>query len=263
MFVTLLTLSLAAPPAADANPYRLEWRQREDEPHRAYLFVNGRQAGGYDCERNEWRTFNPDLKLWGEPQALFSALSEPVAGLVPNFGVIRERLNGSISHHWLNGRHVSEAEALAALRGELTDDSQKTRLTVIGSDAERQAVLADLEKHPALHAVRDLVMVQSYDPRHWAVADAGFRVNGRPTIYLQAPSGRVLHRQDEYRGPDKLAEAIRRADPLYQPDKDPDLNKPNPPSLPSSPYAPQIPNWGWCLVGAGLAFVTLRRRKSS
>lgn len=72
---------------------------------------------------------------------------------------------------------------------------------------------------------KERIKVQDYPPDHWAVRDAGFVTSGNPTIYCQAADGTVLHRQDEYRGPDALAEVLRKADPTYRPEKDPDLNK--------------------------------------
>src|SRR5205823_4837668 len=123
----------------------------------------------------------------------------------------------------LSGVPVNAAKAREAFSA-LTDDSQLLRLTVIGPASDRQTVIDDVEHHPSLASVHDRLRVQAYDPDHWAVAGAGFVRSGRPTIYLQAPDGKVLHRQDEYRGPDQLAEAIRRADPDYHPERDPDLN---------------------------------------
>jgi len=228
--------------------------------------------GGYDAERDEWRPFDPDKNTWGEARPLFPRRTHSTGvtligdadttGAIPNFGIMQERLNGSGSRHSINGHNVSETDAMAALKGELADDSQKLHLTVIGKESDRRNVLSDLDVHPALAAVRDKVLVQGYDPNHWAVADAGFRVTGQPTIYLQAPGGKVLHRQDDYRGPDQLAAAIRRADPSYQPDQDPDLNKTNPPPAPTSFDLSRIPGWGCGAFGAGLAFLILRRRTS-
>ena len=62
-----------------------------------------------------------------------------------------------------------------------------------------------------------------------------------------------------------LAEAIRKADPNYDPKKDPDLNArppaPAPPSLPDlRKLADQVPGWAW---GAGVVVLLfwLGRRK--
>ena len=79
---------------------------------------------------------------------------------------------------------------------------------------------------------------------------AGFVTTGKPTIYVQAPDGKVLHRQDDYQGgAPELAEAIRRIDPNYDPKKDFDLRKllriPNPLS--------KVPVAAW-LLAAGLLY---------
>jgi hypothetical protein len=55
---------------------------------------------------------------------------------------------------------------------------------------------------------------------------SGRQVGGYDGERDQAPDGAAKHRQDDYRGPEKLAEAIRRADPNYRPERDPDLNRP-------------------------------------
>src|SRR4029079_2216874 len=99
-------------------------------------------------------------------------------------------------------------------------------LTVIGDPASTAAVTKDLASAPALAPWKDRLVVQSYTPSHWAVAKAGFYTAGTPTVYVQAPSGKVLHRQDDYAdGAEGLAQALRRADPNYDPAKDPDLRK--------------------------------------
>jgi hypothetical protein len=273
MFTPFLAAVLAAAqcaggscplPVRNVTPVRLEWRFHDDEPQRVYLFLDGWQAGGYDVERDQWRSFDSDKNIWSEPQALFPRRCVGVAAkVIPNFGIMQAKLNGSTSHHSINGRSVSEQDAFTALQGKLTDDSQKLRLTIIGPEDKRRPVLTDLAANAGLASLKDKVLVQSYDPSHWAVANAGFRATGQPTIYFQAPDGKVLHRQDEYRGPDKLAEAIRKADPNYQPDKDPDLNKNNPPSPSPSFDLSHIP--GWCCVAcaAGIGFLILCRRKRS
>lgn len=143
-------------------------------------------------------------------------------------GVAADKIGGGEQYH-LNGKAVSRQQALDALTsGNLTDDSAKLRLTVIGTEPDRKAVVGDLRAAPALAEFRERLLVQDYPPEHWAVRDAGFVTTGKPTIYLQAPSGKVLHRQDDYQGgAEELAQAIRKADPNYRPEKDRDLRKPD------------------------------------
>lgn len=257
----LFSLILGQLPCPDGQCPNLsrgvEWRSRIEEPGRLYLFVEGRQLGGFDQERNEWRDYDPNSGLWGPPRPLFQDRRSNSA-TVQNFGVMREQLTGHDERHFLNGGAVSGREALAAF-GQLDDDSDKLRLTVIGSEVERRAVLNDFEIDPDLTPFRDRLVVQSYPPDHWAVTGAGFVQTGKPTIYLQTPEGVVRHRQDEYRGPHKLAQAIRRADPHYRPENDPDLNRPI--SLPHFQF-PRMPGWGWAVAGILFLIVISNRRKT-
>lgn len=156
----------------------------------------------------------------------------------------------------VGGQVVSRDEALKALQsGRLTDDSKKLRLTVIGSGAERQKVLSGLPSE-----VRDRCLVKDYAPDHWAVKGAGFKADGHPTVYVQAPDGKVLHRQDDGEG---VAEAVRKADPNYDPKKDPDLRKapqpnPSPAPAPAPPSAPpEVPGWVWWVFTALAGLVGL------
>src|SRR5262249_50462989 len=158
MFVPILAAVLAAVqcpggscpiPARNVSPARLEWRSRDDETQRAYLFLDGRQVGGYDAERDEWRRFDADRNTWGEPRALFPLQSaKAAADAVPNFGIMQAKLNCATSHHSINGQSVSEADAMVALQGKLIDDSRKLRLTIIGPENLRRPVLIDLEGNP-------------------------------------------------------------------------------------------------------------------
>jgi hypothetical protein len=155
----------------------------------------------------------------------------------------------------VGGQVVGRDEALRELRDSaLTDDSRKPRLTVIGSPDERKKALAAL---PA--DVKERWLVKEYAPDHWAVRGAGFKGDGHPTVYLQAPDGKVLHRQDDA---DNLAAAVRKADPAYDPSKDPDLRKPKAPDKPAAPDE-QHPWAGWVVAGCvGLAALLLRGPKS-
>jgi hypothetical protein len=131
-------------------------------------------------------------------------------------GVQVERLDGH-EHYTLNGREVGDAQ--------IPEDTKRNRLIIIGSEEEQKRVSGDLNTHPLLAPlVRDLV-VHSYPSDHWHVARAGYDRSGHPSVYLVAADGKVLSRSASYAGPEKLAEAIRKADPKYDPSKDPDLTK--------------------------------------
>src|SRR5262245_18838195 len=80
-------------------PRRVEWRSKADEPGRVYLYLAGKQVGGYDGEHDQWRDFDPDSNAWSQSRPLFPHAMQ-------DFGVMRERLNGSDEHHSLNGSAV-------------------------------------------------------------------------------------------------------------------------------------------------------------
>ena len=157
------------------------------------------------------------------------------------------------------GKEISKDRAyelIADVGKDVPDDRALMRLTVIGSEEQRKQVLDDLNSNPALAAYKNLLVVQSYAPDHWAVARSGFKTQGNPVIYVQDFSGKVLHRQEEYRGAEKLAEAIRKADPTYDASKDPDKNKSGFAGIDLS----NIPQWAWIVAGIGV-FLFLRKDK--
>lgn len=138
----------------------------------------------------------------------------------------------------IGGKTACKKTVFDAIEASVPDDSSSLRLTVIGPG--REAVLKDVGESPALAPYRGKLVARSYDASHWHVRDAGFRTDGAPTIYVQAPGGKVLHRQDDYRdGAEGLGTALRRSDPNYDPAKDPDLRQQKP--LPPGPLNPPVP----------------------
>ncbi|VTS03246.1 hypothetical protein [Tuwongella immobilis] len=216
----------------------------EEDPEKVHLFRGSTRVLGYDATADVVRWYqngrwgdaarNPS-QVVSKPSAAKSMLVEsgpprpesaeeatrPPAG---NYGIDLDKL-GHRERYSLNGREVSQAEAFQAAGDDLVDDSHLRRLTVIGTPEQRKAVVEDLKSSPKLSGYRDQLVIKTYSPADWAVNDAGFVTSGKPTIYLQAPNGKVLHRQDDYDGPDSLASAIRKSDPNYDPAKDPDLRK--------------------------------------
>lgn len=232
-----------------------EWRTSSAEPGRSYLFRHGVQVGGYDHEHGIYRVYHADTDTWDAPQPPPWEETErtPISGL--NFGVDTDKLNGHDEAYHLNGTPVSEAQARKALAdGGIPDDAARLRLTVIGPANLTTRVVDDLARSPALAEWKNRLVPQCYLPEHWSVGRAGFVTSGKPTIYVQAPDGKVLHRQDDYDdGPEGLARALRRADPNYDARKDPDLRK-------------LRPHFDWSLVptplwflAAGAVWLFLRR----
>ncbi len=235
-----------------------EWRTRSDDPGRVYLYRHGIQAAGYDRVRDVYRTYDARTDTWGPPQAPPWRIAPERAGDVRNFGVDTDKLNGHGNEQYrLNGVPATREQVRKTLADQrVPDDAGRLRLTLIGDPAATARVQGDLAGTPALAAWKDRLLVQSYPPDHWAVARTGFKTDGKPTIYVQAPDGTVLHRQDDYRdGPDALSQALRRADPHYDPRKDPDLRQRLLPNwrLPSLP----APVW---ILGAGVVYLLFRRR---
>lgn len=277
MFTTLICASLllsadwGAGACGPVGSPREEWRRYASDPGRSYLFRDGVQAAGYDHETRIYRIYDARTGIWGPAQAPpWEARSVAPAPLAPhdaplaaaaNFGVDVDKLNDSGADSYrINGKPASRADVQAALADQrLPDDAGRLRLTVIGPEAARKQVTEDVQQSPHLAEWRERLAVQAYPPDHWAVAKTGFVTDGRPTIYLQTPDGHVIHRQDDYAdGAEGLARALRRADPHYDPKKDPDLRR----WLGRFQFdwsKVPIPVW---ILAAGAGYVLLRRRQS-
>jgi hypothetical protein len=237
MLPTLLLASALLPggcgPGGCSVAPPLEWRRHPSDPGRSYLFRDGVQVAGYDHGADEYRTYDATTNTWGPVAAPPWKEPEKIAAphrssAVPNYGVDLDQLHGDREERYhLNGIPVSRDQARKAMAGgTIPDDAGRLRLTVIGDAESTSRVTKDLDANPALAAWKDRLVVQAYPPTHWAMAKAGFYTAGRPTIYVQTPAGQVLHRQDDYAdGADGLAQALRRADPTYDPSKDADLRR--------------------------------------
>jgi hypothetical protein len=227
LFVPVALLALAGMAAAG-----YEWRTFPDDKDELSLWKDGVQLGNYRINEKKYYPRRAP-GVWGDPcpppypppQDVVAPGQIESDGTI-NFGLDRSHMPAA-GKHLLDGREVSKEELLQALGSpRLPDDSKWLSLTIIGPDHARKRVLSDLQNSPFLTPWKDSIKVQDYPPDHWAVKDAGFVTTGQPTIYCQAPDGAVLHRQDVYRGPEALAEVLRKADPAYNPERDPDLNKP-------------------------------------
>ncbi|MHB1423483.1 MAG: hypothetical protein ACYC3I_09875 [Gemmataceae bacterium] len=228
-----------------------EWRTFADDKDQLSLWQEGRQVGNWRISSREYFPLVAN-GVWGKPcpppypppQDVVAPGKVESDGTI-NFGLDQARLRAG-GKHLLGGKEVSKEELLQAIgRPQLPKDDKWLSLTIIGPEAARKMVLSDLLNSPFLMPWKDRIKVRDYPPDHWAVKDAGFVTTGQPTIYCQAADGTVLHRQDAYRGPEALAEVLRRADPNYQPERDPDLNKP----------LSSVPPWLW--IGGGILLVFL------
>lgn len=262
---------LASPADGSADTPKVVCGRNDGDPKTRWRFwVEGREVGYYDVPASKFYPVDdPDGAGWElgggacrcngkcDCSGCKPAGDKPTGAVFgqlpacPPGGIDADRLKPDGAERFtINGRRVDRGRAIESLlggSGNLIDDSGFLRLTVIGSDAERKRVLDDL-KGPALAGLAGGLLVRDYPPDHWAVKDAGFKVDGRPTIYVQHAGGKVLHRQDDYDGgPDRLAGAIRKARPDYDPKKDPDLSKPKveppaPSPPPANPTVPPVPD---------------------
>jgi hypothetical protein len=247
--LNVLILSLALCQTPDAYSWA-----KCSAPDQLALYKGERQVGVYDLRKKLYYPLK-DRKL-GAPEPCPSPLpgEEPVES---NYGVDSGKIDKG-KRYSKNGKECSRKEALDSVSANVPDDRNLLRLTVIGSDESRKKVLSDLESSQALGQYKGKLLVQDYAPTDWAVKEAGFVTTGSPSIYLQHPSGKVLHRQDDYSSPEQLAEAIRKADGSYKPDADPNLSKPlSIPGVPSD-WMKYLP---YALV-AGAIFLFWRSKKS-
>jgi hypothetical protein len=244
-------------PLARAAP-AYGWYSWPGDSTHLYLYYggpNGQQVGGYDITHDLYRPLvDRANNIWAdacEPPAPLPAQyrqqhrRNTASDAVPNFGVYRDREAVGDDRIRLTTpagtRDVSKGEAMKLVKDGIPDDANKPRLTIVGSEAERSQVLKDLDGFAALKAAVNLWPVP---PDHWSLfsnttGKPMFVVAGHPTIYVQRPDGSVLHRQDNYGGPQDLQaiaelvsgkqqpiQAVRDNEGKYDPARDPDLRNP-------------------------------------
>ena len=270
----------------------IEWKAVDGCPDEIALFQGGVQVGSWSYADGYWRDYFPQLKMWGPkiptPQATPPARAAKAAKLVmpvaeenepddpkndlahqDNMGVDW----GKISDHQatFNGRKISCDTAIELIGKQVPDDSKKFRLTVIGTTAEQKDALTQWASVEP--AVKDRCNLWAVTADHWSLKDSAtgqvaFKTAGAPVIYLQAPDGQVLHRQDDAQG---FPEAIRKAAKAYDAAKDPDLRKSEPKKkpdvkkpdqpTPADPMHPAVPVC--CLVGAAAVYMMMQMKKKA
>jgi hypothetical protein len=248
----------------NGDPSRVQWYPAEEAVRR----IKGRHYAWVHCwvapgppppPRRSPRAPlipTPTVGQAGRAAAAPSLETFPAAGVL--WGSAAEQTTGYV----LSGRQATWEEVQAALGGE--GFARRPHLTVIGPPEACEPVRQDLAS-PDLAAFRDRYRVQFYGPSDWAV-QAGHQTTGLPTIYVQAPDGTVLHRTDRYLGAAHLVQALRRADPSYDPSSDPDLVAPVAPlePAPEEPLAPEEgsllglePAWGWACLAVPFVLTVL------
>lgn len=209
-----------------------EWRQRPDDPGRHYLYLRGVQVAGWDERTDAYRTYDAARDLWGPVtappwQRKVDLLREP--------GVMREKLH-EFQGYRLNGQPVAPAVGLRSIKGgTVPNDAGRPFLVMVGAKEACDRLESDFASSPALAPYRDKFRLQTYPPGFDQLAR--FDREGRPLypdgLCIVATDGQELHRQASYAGPEQLAEALRQADPTYNPANTPDLTRPVIPGLPN------------------------------
>ena len=270
------------PTVASADNAGYRWEPDLARPGYYWLYQGSRWIGTLHPDERRF-ALHYDNDTWSgtcDPPIPFPA-DEPAAVLAPGAGINNAIINYGIDverirpGEWysLNGRECSRGEALDAIFGaELIDDRAKVFLTVVGDAEIRRRVRADMENHPALAEWRGKIHLQDYDSKHWMPSLIGLAEG----ITLQAPArdgscqSPAIWRMRSYAGPEALAVALRKSDPSYRPDLDPDPNRPvtpTPSNQPNTPPNPSTPANAYalqllCLGALTLATVcVLRRRK--
>ena len=269
-------------PTADYPP-GYWWKNASNEPDLVHLYMGPHHKGTYSFQDGLYRPLlDYGSGTWGaaqappvSPPARPGGSPAPVVGQKLNFGIDESKL-GKEDVYYTNQGPICRSKANQMLSdpthyrdhyaGQHLDDKKKLRLVVIGQEEVRKRILRDFEQT----GLDTHVMPWSVPPGHWSLKD---NVTGKvmfaykddlPTIYLQTPDGKVLHRQADYKGKEDF-QAIRKAVDAYDSSKDPDLRipiKPVPVPVPTpvKPWSPSdvpMPLW----IGAGiLIFLLLQRR---
>lgn len=293
-FAALLHLvSMSAPCDAQARQIQLQavkysWAPHPTQPGEWVLTAcdgtSCRHVGNYKESTKTYRSYANGV--WGPPDCAPCGLPEEVVArqkprpeskeppkaeprligdTKANYGIIIEEVPQGVSYRICNGklcRDVNREQAFEAIANGFPDDSGKPSLTIIGGTEACATVKNDLTANDGLRKAVEGWAVQILPPTSPLVKGLGFQ-DGAPSIYMQDTNGKVLHRQAEYRGPDQLAEAARKADPKYDPKLDPDVTKPQPaPAGPKLNLA-TVPGWVWIIGVAAGVFLLFPTKKAT
>lgn len=237
-------------PASTVRTITYEWRAGAT-PDEAALYENGRQVGGFHYVQSVYRHLANGR--WSAPtNPPITVPARMTAMIEQNFGLDLAKLKAAddAPTYKHSGKPVSREAAMDILAKGLPNDGDKLWLTLIGSDDDRKRTEADL---PA--DVKDRVKLSSFKPDSWQV-QPGFVTTGSPTLYLQAPAGKVLHRQDDYKAGD--FQAIRKAVAGYDSKKDLDVRAPALPS-PANVFTPQNIILGGLLAAVAALYFNQRK----
>lgn len=233
------------------EPAAYRWYTLPDHPGRCYLFHGKQQVGEYDHVHHVYRPLlDYQKEVWG------GVCEPPIPP--PLFGVQASKV-GTGPAYAIDGKPVTRAEAIQAAAEGIPDDKDKLRATVIAKGDQGKKVADDVKKELG-PAAKDFI-VRAYPPDHFALKAQGFKTDA-DGVYVQAPDGKVLHRQDDLDGgAPAVAESLLRAKKDYDLKRDPDLRK----LLPSLPQLDAQKLFTLALLGlvAVLAFKAIQAHKEN
>lgn len=160
-----------------------------------------------------------------EPAALPTGVIRDPQPMTPT-GVVGTRIS-STERYTYKGQPVTRTEVETLIGGKedpskLIDDSQRDRLIVQSADkAKRAAFLKAFATDPAYARLREKCSPWEADPADWSLELGHAR--GEGVVIVQAPSGEVLARAQvpDITDSARIVGEIRKANPLYDPAKDP------------------------------------------
>lgn len=220
-------------PAPAAPEYVWKFVARDK---RLYLCTPaGRIVGCYEPWSDNFWYIEPGNRWYGpltaplDPPALPTDLTrDRVLSRVTDCGVMVCDMDDSRPGYRHNGMQIDRKKAVELIQ----QYARGLRVSVLGSPEMCSQVEADWNANPVFEPYRGKVVFRTFQPGD------PLAVGLAPGVTVQAPpdaqgKGKVLFRVREYRTA-LLAESLRKADPNYDPERDPD-----PAKVPTSPRHPQ------------------------
>ena len=222
--------ALAIPsPAPKLKESPKDWKWKARNSFQEDLFLNGEFRGSWDFPTQSFSAWTAEGK-WSLDQTC--PISPPIRDQTIVTGCDVKQAVGQAEQCSVGGVPVTKEEAIKAIGFPCPDCPNPSKkspaaggrsyLIVVSSNAEsRKVVEKEWNESPSFQPFRDHTAFWSVGPDHWSL-DAGFPRDGERILY-QLPDRTIAHSQDSL-DTRKLAEALRKADPRYDPKRDPDLS---------------------------------------
>lgn len=270
------------------KPARDAWVRDAREVAVVHFYRDGGQLGSFRYDgvgsSGTWMSYDRLTDRWGTPVQcdrleVPNLIDQKQMRDDKNFGLVLDKISEQpkITLNRSNGTSavINKPSALQMIESgksdyemddaSIPDYSKKFRITVIGSTAERKSVVDNWNEQAG--ELKNRAIIWDLPPDHHSLADSDtgklmFKTDGHPTVYTQAPDGKVLQRQDD--GKD-VVEATRRAIKKYDQSKDPDNRKPVYPQ--PGPYPPHheggFPILPIVIIGGALALLFYNLNKGT